>query len=73
MLFIRTISVVAALAFATLSSAAPVDGAGLVARGEVSARDVAELDFSVKRDPATINEVVENGLNNIEKLISNIR
>jgi len=49
MLFFRTISLVAALAFATLSSAVPFDGAGLVTSGDVFARDVSELTFPVKR------------------------
>jgi len=49
MLFFRTISLVAALAFATLSSAAPVEGAGLVGSGDVFARDVSEVALPVKR------------------------
>jgi hypothetical protein len=49
MLFFRTISLVAALAFATLSSAVPVEGAGLALSGDVIARDVSELALPVKR------------------------
>jgi hypothetical protein len=49
MLFFRTISLVAALAFATLSFAVPVEGAGLALSGDVFARDVSELALPVKR------------------------
>lgn len=49
MLFFRTISLVAALAFATLSSAVPVEGAGLIPSSDVLARDVSELALPVKR------------------------
>jgi hypothetical protein len=49
MLFFRTISLVAALAFATLSSAVPIEGAGLVNSGDVFARDASALALPVKR------------------------
>jgi len=49
MLFFRTISLVAALAFATLSSAVPVGSADLALSGDVFARDVSELALPVKR------------------------
>ena len=73
MLFFRTISLVAALAFATLSSAVPVEGAGLVPSGNVFARDVTELSLPVKRGGgSSIPDLYDSCHQNIQGIIANI-
>jgi len=71
MLFFRTISLVAALAFATLSSAAPVEG-GLVSSGEVFARDASELSLPLKRGGGNINDLYDTCHSNVETIIVEI-
>ena len=70
MLFFRTISLVATLAFATLSSAVPVEGAGLVVSGDVFARDVSELAPPLKRNEALSLSAVYDNYNEIFTSIS---
>ena len=72
MLFFRTISLVAALAFATLSSAVPVEGAGLALSGDVFARDVSELALPVKRG-SDIPGLYDTCHQNVEGIIVKIR
>ena len=73
MLFFRTISLVAALAFASLSSAVPVDGAGLALSGDVFARDidVSELALPVKRGGG-IPDLYDTCHKNVEEIIVKI-
>lgn len=71
MLFFRTISLVAALAFATLTSAVPVEGAGLVS-GEVFARDAAELSLPVKRGGGSIYDLYNTCHGNVVNIIVEI-
>jgi len=72
MLFFRTISLVAALAFATLSSAVPVaEGAGLALSGDVFARDVSELALPVKRGGG-IPDLFDTCHKNVEEIIVKI-
>jgi len=72
MFFFRTISLVAALAFATLSSAVPVEGAGLVASGDVFARDVSELALPLKRGQA-VSDLYNTCHGNVVEIIANIQ
>ena len=72
MLFFRTISLVAALAFATLSSAVPVEGAALALSGDVFARDVSELALPVKRG-GDVPGLYDSCHQNIEEIIVKIR
>ena len=76
MLFFRTISLVAALAFVTLSSAGPVDGDGLALSGDVFARDIdlSELALPVKRDGnVTVSFLYNNCKQNVQDIIVRIR
>ena len=72
MLFFRTISLVAALAFATLSSAVPVEGAGLALSGDVFVRDTSELALPVKRG-AGIPDLYNTCHQNVQGIIVKIR
>ena len=72
MLFFRTISLVAALAFATLSSAVPVEGAALVSSGDVFARDASELALPVKRGNDDISDLYDTCHKNVEDIIIKI-
>ena len=71
MLFFRTFSLVAALAFATLSSAVPIEGAGLVSSGDVFARDVTDLALPVKRG-GSIPDLYNTCHSNVQGIIVNI-
>jgi len=72
MLFFRFFSLFAALAFATLSSAIPIEGAGLVPVGDVFARDVTELALPVKRG-GSVSEYYKTCHDNIAEIIVNIQ
>ena len=68
MLFFRTISLVAALAFATLSFAVPFEGS-LVGSGDVLARDVA---LPVKRGGSSITSIYDNCHQSVLEIIVDI-
>lgn len=70
MLFFRTISLVAALAFATLTSAVPVEAAGL-ASAEVFARDASGLSFPAKRS-TTLSGAIGNCASNVQSIVIQI-
>ena len=72
MLFFRTISLVATLAFATLSSAVPIEGAGLVPSGDVFARDVSELALPLKRGGPSITDLYDTCHRNVLDIIVDI-
>ena len=72
MLFFRTISLVAALAFTTFTSAVPVEGAGLVSSGDVFARDVSELAPPLKRG-GSLSGLYDTCHNNVVEIIADIR
>lgn len=71
MLFFRTFSLVAALAFVTLSSAIPVEGAGLVPVGDVFARDVTEISLPVKRG-GSLPDLYNTCHSNVQGIVAKI-
>lgn len=71
MLFFRSLYLVAALAFATVTSAVPVEGAALAVSGDVFARDVTELALPVKRG-ASVPELYNTCHSNVQGVIVKI-